>query len=294
MNAYKDNQTLMSTHEVAEYLRLRERKIYELVAQRSIPHSRVLGKLLFPRALVDEWVNRGMAGQLLATSRNAPSVVAGSSDPLLEWAIRESRCGLATLTYGSTDGIDRLIGGQACAAALHLPSGNKETAQSRLAHLDCVMIRWAKREQGLVLAPNNPRKIKNVADLKKPKVKTIVRQTGAGSALLFDQLLDEANIELSELNLVSPHAPSESDVATAILDGRADVGLAVKAVAQQFHLHFIPLATEALDIAILRGSYFDPPLQKLFEFTRTASFQRHAKLLAGYDIQSIGQVQWNA
>jgi putative molybdopterin biosynthesis protein len=294
MNAYKNSQSLMNTHEVADYLRLRERKIYELVAQRAIPHSRVSGKLLFPRALVDEWVNRGMAGQLLTTSRNAPSVVAGSSDPLLEWAIRESRCGLATLTYGSSDGIDRLIGGQACAAALHLPSGNKEMAQSRLAHLDCVMVRWATREQGLVIAPKNPKKIKGIADLKKAKVKTIVRQAGAGSALLFEKLLANANIELSELHLIIPAAPSESDVATAILDGRADAGLAVRAVAQQFHLDFIPLATEELDIALLRGSYFDPPLQRLFEFTRTALFQRHAKLLAGYDIKSIGQVQWNA
>ena len=38
---------LMSTKEVAEYLRLKERKIYDMVAQEEIPHSRISGKLLF-------------------------------------------------------------------------------------------------------------------------------------------------------------------------------------------------------------------------------------------------------
>ena len=106
---------LMSTREVADYLRLKERKLYDLVARGVIPHSRISGKLLFPRSLVDEWVRRGMSGAPLVASRNAPAVLAGSHDPLLEWAVRESRCGLATMTYGSLDGVDRLLAGTACA-----------------------------------------------------------------------------------------------------------------------------------------------------------------------------------
>src|SRR6185436_7537301 len=113
---------LMSTKEVADYLRLKERKIYDLVANAEIPHSRVSGKLLFPRALVDEWVRQSTAGATLTAQRNAPSVIAGSSDPLLEWAVRESRCGLATMTYGSMDGIDRMVASTACAAAMHIPT----------------------------------------------------------------------------------------------------------------------------------------------------------------------------
>lgn len=45
---------LLSTREVADFLRLKERKIYDLVAREAIPHSRVSGKLLFPRAMIDE------------------------------------------------------------------------------------------------------------------------------------------------------------------------------------------------------------------------------------------------
>jgi putative molybdopterin biosynthesis protein len=295
---------LMSTREVADFLRLKERKIYDLVAREAIPHSRVSGKLLFPRALIDEWVRRGMAGNLVASTRNAPAVIAGSSDPLLEWAVRESRCGLATMTYGSMDGIDRLLAGEACGAAMHIPAAsrgsveagdrNSVVARDRLSHLDCVLLQWAKREQGLVIAAKNPLKIKSIHDLLKPKVRVIVRQPGAGSYLLFLQLLKDAGIDPDKLRYVQPAAQTESDVAAAILDGRADAGLAVRAVAQQFHLDFIPLTTERLDLAILRASYFDPPLQTLFTFTRRPLFQRYAKSLAGYDISDLGTVMWNA
>lgn len=295
---------LLNTKEVADFLRLKERKIYDLVAREAIPHSRVSGKLLFPRALIDEWVRRGMAGTLVSSGRNAPAVIAGSSDPLLEWAVRESRCGLATMTYGSMDGIDRLIAGEACGAAMHIPSAqtdpsgaddrNNRLAQDRLSHLDCVLLQWARREQGLVVAQKNPHKIKSIRDLTKPKVRVMVRQSGAGSYLLFLRLLEEAGVNPDKLRYVNPPAQTEGEVAAAVLDGRADAGLAVRAVAQQFHLDFVPLTIERLDLAILRASFFDPPLQTLFAFTRRPLFARYAKSLAGYDVSELGRVMWNA
>jgi putative molybdopterin biosynthesis protein len=296
-------QAFLNTKEVAEYLRLKERKIYDLVAQNVIPHSRVLGKLLFPKILIDEWVKQGLAGSVVVSSRNAPAVIAGSSDPLLEWAVRESRCGLAMLTYGSSDGFNRLLAGEACAAAIHLPDANNGTsehsanrlaAKSRLSHMDCVLLHWAQREQGLVVAIKNPKKIQGLVDLQRKNVKTIARQIGAGSYLLFLALLKEQAIEPDSLHYCPISAQTESDIAAAILDGRADVGLAVRAVAQQFHLDFIPLATESLDIAVLRASYFDAPMQKLLEFAKKPMFQRYAKSLGGYDVHALGRVIWNA
>ncbi len=302
---------LMSTKEVADYLRLKERKIYDMVANEDIPHSRVSGKLLFPRTLVDEWVRQSTAGAALNAQRNAPAVIAGSSDPLLEWAVRESRCGLATMTYGSMDGIDRMVATTASAAAMHIPTapgttGSKGTpgmpredrnialARDRLAHLDCVLLEWAKREQGLVVAAGNPLKISKLTDLKKPKVRVILRQPGAGSYLLFLQLLSQDGVNPDQLKYVQPSAQTETDIASAILDGRADAGLAVRAVARQFHLDFIPLTVERLDIAVLRPSYFDAPWQTLMAFTRKPEFLRYAKTLAGYDISELGKVMWNA
>src|SRR5919199_722275 len=72
---------LMSTAEVADYLQLGERTVYELVRTRRIPCSRVTGKWLFPRRLIDEWVAGG-AEYRGDVPLAPPPVIAGSHDPL--------------------------------------------------------------------------------------------------------------------------------------------------------------------------------------------------------------------
>ena len=94
---------LLTTREVAALLRIKERKVYDLVAAGEIPHVRVTGKLLFPRALLDAWLLRHSEAH--AVPRVWPDIVAGSHDPLLDWALRESGAGLATFFDGSLDGL---------------------------------------------------------------------------------------------------------------------------------------------------------------------------------------------
>src|ERR1700682_4489786 len=102
---------MMDTREVAAYLRLGERRVYDLVRKNALPHIRATGKLLFPKALIDAWLaSKESAPSSLTTG--APPIVAGSHDPLLEWAIRDSRCGLAVLACGSSAGLDRLLSGE--------------------------------------------------------------------------------------------------------------------------------------------------------------------------------------
>ncbi len=51
---------LLNTDEAAAYLRLSERKLYELVASGTIPCSKVTGRWLFPKAALDRWVAAGL------------------------------------------------------------------------------------------------------------------------------------------------------------------------------------------------------------------------------------------
>src|SRR3546814_801216 len=118
-------QDYLTTQDVANYLRLKERTVYDLVARKAIPCSRVTGKLIFPRRLIDRWVD---ANVHLATGPIAvpPPILGGSSDPLLEWASRESGSGLATLFEGSTTGIRRFSDAQAVAVGLHLKDSGSD------------------------------------------------------------------------------------------------------------------------------------------------------------------------
>ncbi|MEE8623067.1 MAG: helix-turn-helix domain-containing protein, partial [Alphaproteobacteria bacterium] len=81
---------MMTTREVADYLRIKQRKVYDLVSEREIPCTRVTGKWLFPKHLIDLWVLQATEGALPRPRAAPPPIIAGSQDPLLDWALQES------------------------------------------------------------------------------------------------------------------------------------------------------------------------------------------------------------
>ena len=291
---------LMTVTEVADYLRVRERTVYELVRTQRIPSCKLSGKLLFPKKLIELWVAQSADYPRAATHLAAPpAVIAGSHDPLLEWSVRESRCDLALLVDGSTSGMQRLLTGQATACALHLidaASGEYDAnaVAKNLPEIDFVVIEWARRHQGLVVAAGNPLKIGTISDLRKRGVRVAVRQEGSGSALLFAKLIADAGLELDSLKIGGSPVSSETDIAVAVREKKADVGLAIEAVAREKGLDFVPLQWERFDLVVRRVEYFEPPLQRLFSFARSETFRERAASLGGYDVANTGAVVFNA
>ena len=52
----QDPPRYMSVKQVADYLSLNEKKIYALASEGRIPATKVTGKWMFPRELVDRWM----------------------------------------------------------------------------------------------------------------------------------------------------------------------------------------------------------------------------------------------
>ena len=288
---------MMDTREVAAYLRLRERRVYDLVRNNTLPHVRATGKLLFPKAQIDAWL-AAKAGAPLVLAAVAPPIIAGSHDPLLEWAVRDSRCGLAVLACGSSAGLERLARGEAAIAAMHwldpaTGDYNVPLVRERMGTADLVVIEWAKRSQGLLLAAGNPLKVRTLADLAKRRARIAPRQPESGSQHLFLQLLDRAKIDRSKLQWLPRASLAETDLAAAIHDGSADAGVAIEAAARARGLAFIPLAVERLDLVLHRRDFFEPPVQALLAFLRAPEFAAHAKALGGYDVAATGGVVFN-
>jgi molybdate-binding protein len=260
---------------------------------------RATGKLLFPRAQIDAWLASKSTGAQGAAANVRPPIIAGSHDPLLEWAARESGCGLAILACGSREGVQRLARGEATAAAAHwrdAASGEFNVALVREAmpDADVVVLEWARRTQGLVVAPGNPRRIRKLADVARSGVRVARRQPGAGSHRLFEQLLQEARVPEARLQWTAGHAHGETELATAIVEGRADAGFGIEAAARAHGLAFISLATERLDLVAHRRDVFEPALQALLAFARTRAFVTRAQALGGYDVSAVGRVVFNA
>ncbi len=293
---------LMSTKEVADYLRIKERKVYELVRDGGIPCTRVTGKYLFPRDLIDLWLAKSTefpGGLPAPRTAAAPQVVAGSHDPLLEWALRESHCGFALMPGGSLDGFKRLCAGEAQVCGIHVldeASGayNVPLLKSAPPALEIVGIEWAWRQQGLVVASGNPRGIRQIGDLGMPGVRVVERQPESGSQILLGHLLRQKKMSRDALSRLAEPALSESDLALAVAEGKADAGIAIEAVARQHGLDFVPLARERYDLVLRRRDYFDPPFPALLDFARTARFRTRAADMGGYDTTGLGTVIYNA
>jgi putative molybdopterin biosynthesis protein len=290
---------LFTTAEAAAYLRLKERKIYEMVAEGTVPCTKVTGRWLFPKAELDQWLASSVS-RPAGMTRPAPApIVAGSHDPLLEWALRESGSGLATLAVGSESGFNRFIAGEAVAAAVHLHALEDIEADSNIAAMasrsdvpDAVLIGFCRREQGFLLSPGNPLKLKSIEDVIATRARITMRPKGAGAQLLLLALLHRAKASLDQLATVQPISPTGPDIAQAIRAGRADTGIATRGVANAAGLDFAPIVWEHFDLLVRQRDYFQPPLQALFRFLQSKEIVARARELGGYDLSDAGKVRF--
>lgn len=288
---------VLTLREAADYLRLSERSLYDLARAGQVPAARLGVKWLFPKALLARWV-AAQAEPRGAPRLVPPPILAGSHDPLLDWAVRQSGCGLALLGGGSLDGLEALARHEAMAAAVHLldpDTGvfNEPAARAALPGRGCVGIVWAWRDQGLILPPGNPGALAGVGDLARPEVRVVGRQSRAGSHLALLHLLAEAELRLEQVRFLPAAALTEDEVAAAIAEGRAEAGFGIRAEAAARGLDFVPLLRERFDLVMDRRSYFDPPMQALLGFARGAAFADRAARMGGYDIKANGTVGFN-
>jgi len=294
----------LTTSEAAEYVRLGERKLYELVTAGAIPCSKVAGKWLFPRHELDLWVLSGLARPAGMLAAKPPPIVGGSQDDLLAWSLRESGSGLASLTEGTARGLDRLLRGEVIAAAIHFHSdavssdaaedANIAAARAMPGLHDAVLIGFARREQGLLLAPGNPKQLHGLADVLSSGARMAVRQPGSGAQMLLEVLLTRAGAGPKDLRRCEPPCLTGPDLADAIAAGKADCGLATRAAAKSAGLDFVPLVSEHFDLLMRQRSYFRPPIQALVGFLGQKRLKQRAAELTGYDTTPAGQVRFAA
>ena len=290
---------LFTTAEAAAYLRLKERKIYEMVAEGTVPCTKVTGRWLFPKAELDHWLASSVS-RPGGTTRPVPApIVSGSHDPLLEWALRESGSGLATLAVGSEAGFSRFAAGETLAAAIHLHAlddvkadANVAAVKSRSGLQDAVVIAFCRREQGLLVAPGNPLKLASIADVSRARARLAVRPKGAGAQLLLFALLHQSKMSLDQLATAGPVCPTGPDIAQAIRAGRADTGIATRGVANAAGLDFAPIVWESFDLVMRQRDYFQPPVQSLIKFLNSEELGGRAREFGGYDLSVAGAVRF--
>jgi putative molybdopterin biosynthesis protein len=293
------DQTYLTTEEAAAYLRLKERKLYDLVARDAVPCTKVSGKWLFPRVALDRWLEAGLAWPDGLKPASPPPIIGGSQDSLLEVAVRDSGCGLALLAEGSQAGLDRLLRGEVAIAAIHLhatpddDAANLAAVSAQASLHDAVVIGFARREQGLLVAPGNPLGLTGIASAVERRARFARRQQGAGAQLLLSSLLEREAVPLADMIVAEGVCATGQDLALAVRTGRADCGIASRAIATAFGLEFLPLVWEHVDLAMRRRSYFEPGTQALLDWMRGPQMATRARELGGYDLAASGAVRLN-
>jgi putative molybdopterin biosynthesis protein len=289
----------LTTTEAADYLRIKERKLYELVAQRQIPCTKATGKWVFPRAELDRWLLAELTRPGGVGPSDPPPIVGGSHDPLLQWVLRESRCELASLAEGSETGYRKLLEGKVLAAAIHFHLPDDPDADANLAVVsgeptlcDAVLVGFAIREQGLLVASGNPLDITDLSYAIATKARFAMRPEGAGAQQLLRALLNRHGVEQSDLVQAPGTCPTGADIAHAIRGGHADCGIATRTTAVAAGLDILPLAWERFDLLMRQRDYFRKPLQIMLGLLAEPRFAARAKDLGGLDVTGAGKIRW--
>ena len=296
-----DSPRFMNVKQVAGYLNLNEKTVYALVSEGKIPGTKVTGKWLFPRELIDRWLIESSHSGLL-TDR---LVVAGSDDPLLNRAVVQLASEIQTsalITYtptGTRLGLGLLSAHRADLCGLHW--GPREEAALRHPALlrpypsyrRWILVRAFSREQGLMVGRSTMERHGSYAGaLLRAPLRFAVRQEGAGSQRFFREMLarlgvKEQAIERSRLAL------SEREAASLVAMGQADAAPGVRSAATEFGLEFVPIGWEAFDLAMHRDIYFRRLFRAFFDRLQSPEFRELAGALGGYDFGQSGEIVWS-
>jgi putative molybdopterin biosynthesis protein len=289
----------MSVKQAAAYLQVNEKKIYALVREGKIPATKLTGKWLFPRDLVDQWLLESSHGGLL-TDR---IVVAGSDDPLLFRAVTQvantlqSKALISYAATGSQLGLTLLARRRADVCGIHWgPADQSDKRHPALLRQyvqagDWALVRLFRREQGLLVSPGLWSADVGIEGLFQRGVRWVERQEGAGSQRFLRELVSRHDLDPADRRITG-RASTEREAASVIAMGQAEVGPGVRAVANEFGLDFVPIGWEAFDLALHRGIFFRRLFQRLLDYLRGDECRRQANMLGGYDLAELGNLVW--
>jgi excisionase family DNA binding protein len=280
----------LTTREVAELLRLNEKKVYDLVRKGQLPAARVSGKWLFPRRLVDEWVSRhtihpaiGLMGALL----DEMVVVQGSDDYLFSRAtgryLERQSVPVVSARVGSLAGLSAVGAGKAHLAGCHVD--NAQVRERLACREGCYLIHLYSREQGLLFDAERHPGIRDLEEVGRRGLRFADRQELSGTYRLVERLLDGR-----DLIRVGPYA-SHLELALAIRMGEADAGVGIRVAAEMTGLAFAPLHTEPFKLAVPVAFAAHPGMAGFLDFI-LAELNDHANRgVAGYGFDDLGKME---
>ncbi len=241
----------------------------------------------------------GWVRLLVDPGRLARTVVAVGCDPALalvaEHLRRRAQVELLWSEAGSRAALEALARGQAHLAGCHLRDPTSGAFNlpfvRQLVPFSCTVVSFAVWEQGLLVAPGNPKGLRGIEDLARPGIRLANREPGSGSRALLDAELDRLHLPGSTIAGYETGLPGHLAVAEAVALGLADVGIAIRAAANALGLDFIPLEEERYDLVVPNVHLDHPGVQALLEALKRRGLRTQIEALGGYDLHDMGSLR---
>jgi putative molybdopterin biosynthesis protein len=229
--------------------------------------------------------------------KTASRILLAGCDPgvaILAQSLATQGCELIVCFENSLRALELLRDGLVHVAGSHLLE--KTTVKSDLAPLTKMFPRnaaavfsYATWEEGLVTAPDNPKRITEVADLTRKGVRFTNREQGAGCRKVLDSCLQKANISPEQIRGYDRITVGHMAAARLVRVGEVDCCISTRVVAQAMSLNFIPLMEKPYHLWVRRPHLKLAPVQKLLETLGRASFRREVEVSTGYSMPVAGE-----
>ena len=297
---------MLTSREVAAYLGVHEKHVYRLLRQGRLPGTRVTGRWIFSRRLVQEWieassreaVKQGRAKEGADSIEPHHLAIAGSDDLLLQILLREFNrrhpSMLATsAALGSVAGLQAVKERRAHVAGMHLLDAetgeyNRRQVAAAFPHQRAFLVTLAYREEGMLLPRGNPRGVTKFADIVRLRLRIANREAGSGVRVLLDHLLSEHKLGKRGLPGYETALSTHLEVATAVAEERADVGLGAAGAARGLGLEFVHLTWERYDLLTTDEAFYRKPTQAFFEMVKSEWLRKLIAKMPGYDPRETG------
>ncbi|MFW2365856.1 MAG: substrate-binding domain-containing protein, partial [Desulforhopalus sp.] len=280
----------LTTKEVAAILHVNEKMVYSLVNEKGLPATKVTGKWLFPRRLVEEWLETHILNYrtpgLRSSSEDGILLLAGSDDLLFQRTLslfhkrNPDKVGFFA-NLGSMGGLKSLRRGICHIGVCHLLQDDNAEYNFDFADQELdkapVFVNFSRRQQGLLVKKGNPKNIENIADLARDDVSIVNRPLGTGTRLLLDYEIARSEISSSRISGYRTEVSRHLDAGLDVFSGKADAAPAIRAVAGLLGLDFIPLRWERFDLLILRERFFEKTIQNFIGLLHEKAFRQLAK-----------------
>ncbi len=295
----------MSTKEVAEYLGINEKQVYALIKAKSIPCTRVTGKWVFPKRLIDRWITTSALkeGPVIDESARSASedlYAAGSNDPVLDIVINHMKNGdpgthIFSSVTGSTEGLRLLGTGLTDIAWCHLADPvtgeyDLKMLENLAPHKKIAIVHLFQRELGFLLHPDSKEKNMSFSIIADKELRFVNRQAGSGTRVVTDKILAEEKISRESIDGYITEVNTHLEVGLMIISGESNTGIATSAIAKILGLKFIPLIKENFDMVVLQETFFRDEVQHFIETLNSDSFRKMVSHLGNYDFSRSGKI----